>query len=257
MKKQSPPYSILSKIYDYMGASQHSVKMTEYCRRLFYHFGIKPQCGLDLCCGTGTALEIFHKQGIEMAGLDRCEGMLAIARKKLKGTGIRLYQAELPGFKLTLGKGRKESIAFDLVTCFYDSLNYLKSERDLKTAFKAVADHLQPGGWFIFDMNTYHGLSTCWSGSTFADAWEDLVWVWKSEFDTKKKAATLVATCVVKEGQGWKRFDEVHVEYAYSNATIARLLRESGFVVKGRFKCFTLDNADKETNRICLVGRKR
>jgi ubiquinone/menaquinone biosynthesis C-methylase UbiE len=100
------PYRKLSTIYDRMGADQHSLKMTEYCRQIFRRFKIHPESGLDLCCGTGTALKVFADWGISMSGLDRSTPMLALAARKLSGRGIRLYQKSLPcrpqGEELTL-----------------------------------------------------------------------------------------------------------------------------------------------------------
>jgi len=43
---------------------------------------------------------------------------------------------------------------YDLVTCTYDSVNYLTEPVDLRALFSSVAGRLSPGGVFVFDSNT-------------------------------------------------------------------------------------------------------
>ncbi len=249
-------YNKFASVYDQMGADEHSVKMVEYCRRIFKKFGIYPETGLDLCCGTGTAIRHFCEQGIKMSGLDRSAQMLSQAAIKLKGHKVTLYQKELPKFRLLDNKSGK-TVTFDLVTSFYDSLNYLKSEVQLKTAFKNVAKHLNRSGWIIFDMNTPLALKTLWDEHTYAGVQSDMGWVWRNEYDPKKKSAACHATFFKKKGRLYERFDETHYEYGYTNGTIKKVLRESGFVVKGFYHCRTFDKPNKETYRICGVAQKK
>ena len=43
--------------------------------------GITVKSSLDLACGTGVLCEILHKNGIEAAGMDFSEAMIAIAKE--------------------------------------------------------------------------------------------------------------------------------------------------------------------------------
>ena len=74
-------YKKFATVYDIMHADQHSINMTKYCQKIFKKFKIKPASGLDLCCGTGSALNILSDAGIKMSGLDQSAEMLAIAAK--------------------------------------------------------------------------------------------------------------------------------------------------------------------------------
>ena len=250
------PYSQLSKIYDRMGADEHSIRMTENCNQIFRRFKIAPREGLELCCGTGTALGLLADGGIEMSGLDGSAHMLAVAAKKLRGRGIKLYQKTLPRFRLLDNASSNRTRRFDLVTCFYDSLNYLKNGRELQAAFRSVYRHMLPGGWFIFDMNTAAALKIIWGGQVFADAWDDIAWVWKNEYDEKKQSAACHTINFVKKGKLWERFDEVHVERAYDNDKIQAMLRNAGFEVMGYYRCFSFLKATRNTYRICGVARR-
>ncbi len=255
--KYNEPYSKLAIIYDLMHADHHSLNMVEYSLKLIKRFQIKATCGLDLCCGTGSALLEFHKEGYKVSGLDGSAAMLAVAAKKLRHTKVILYQKTLPNFKILSLNDSKKIEQFDLVTSFYDSLNYLKSETQLKQTFRSVANHLVKGGWFIFDMNTPKSLKTIWGGQVYAGAQDDLAWIWKNKSYNKTKSATVQTTCFYKVGNEWKRFDELHTEHAYSNTILKKLLREAGFIVKAVYHCGTFDKADKNTTRVCVVAQKR
>jgi hypothetical protein len=70
MPKSSPPYDRLAIIWDQMHQDRHSVHMVDYCQKIFERFKIKPETGLDLCCGTGTAIKLLGDLGIRMSGVD-------------------------------------------------------------------------------------------------------------------------------------------------------------------------------------------
>lgn len=249
-------YGRFAQVYDQMEADRHSIRMVDYCYKLFDHFDIRPQYGLDLCCGTGTALKLFAERGLVMAGLDQSASMLTMAARKLKRHQATLYQKSLPRFKLRCADNSRRLVKFDLVTCFYDSLNYMLSERDLRASFRSVFTHLERGGWFIFDMNTPLALKTIWDEQVYAGTRKDMAWVWENEYLPQTKTAICHATFFVKKGRHWERFYEQHTERAYSNTVVRRLLRESGFRIKGFFRCYTLENAVRQGYRICVVAKR-
>ncbi len=250
------PYAKFSQVYDLMGADRHSAKMVDYTFKIFRRFNIKAVCGLDLCCGTGTAISLFLDQGLQTSGLDQSASMLAVAAKKLKGHKVKLYQESLPKFKILQTSDSHKIQKFDFITCFYDSLNYLKNSKELKTAFRSAYNHLNPGGWFIFDMNTSAALKILWGGQVYADARDDLAWVWRNTYHEKTQSATCHTTFFVKRGKMWERFDEEHIERAYDNNTVLKLLREVGFQVKGFYRCFSFEKPKKRSYRICGVVKR-
>lgn len=98
---------------------------------------------LELACGTGALLEHFARD-YAVTGLDRSEGMLAVARKRLPEA--RLERGDMTAFDL--------GGHFDAVVCLFDSINHLLDFEDWKRVFVHAKRHLAPGGVFIFDMNT-------------------------------------------------------------------------------------------------------
>jgi len=250
------PYRKFATVYDQIKADEHSLKMVEYCFKIFRKFNIKPKTGLDLCCGTGSAIKRFQQKGILMSGLDQSPQMLKEAAQKLKSYKVTLYQQSLPNFRIYDAYNKRRLAHFDLITCFYDSLNYLKSQRELKTSFLSVYKHLSDEGWFIFDMNTPPALKIIWGSQVFANVTDDLAWIWKNNYNKKDTSATLKTTFFKKKGRLWERFDETHIEKAYENQTIKKLLKESGFHIKGFYRCFSFAQPTTKTYRICGIVKK-
>ena len=112
---------------------------------------------LEIACGTGT-LSGKLAASYEVAGLDRSKPMLALARKKLPH--VRFYQQDMTDFRLAR--------RFDVIFCAFDSINHLLRFTDWERTFRRVAAHLNPGGLFLFDVNTIGKLQRLAKGP----AWE-------------------------------------------------------------------------------------
>lgn len=95
---------------------------------------------LDVACGTGEHLRWF-REDLSVAGVDRSEAMLAVARRKLPGVPLER------GDMTALGLGRR----FDVVTCLFSSVGYLADEAGLRAAIRRMAEHLEPGGLLVVE----------------------------------------------------------------------------------------------------------
>ena len=118
---------------------------------------------------------------------------------------------------------------FDLVTCWYDSLNYLLEHEELVRTFINVARVLKPGGLFIFDMNTIYGLAVGWQRhpAYVQQDTEELYEVHRPTYDYERNIATLKITGFLKEGNSWHRFDEEHKERGYTLMEIREALKQA------------------------------
>ena len=247
-------YNQFASVYDRMGADHHSLRMCDYTLELFKRFHIEGRQGLEICCGTGSALKYFADRGYAMTGIDQSPQMLAEARKKA-GKSARLVRATLPKLKVVDPASGKPYRA-DFAISFYDSLNYLLSAKDLQTAFTQIGRHIKPGGWFIFDMNTPQGLKTVWGNNVWGGALDDLAWIFRHSYDNANILATVRLTFFERRGRNWRRFDETHTERGYTLPHLRKMLKSSGFSVKAIYRCYTFDRADEKTTRICVVVRK-
>lgn len=191
----------------------------------FRVLGIQPADVLDVACGEGTFAVAMASAGFRVTGVDASWRMLGLAHQRARAQGltVRLIRADMRALPF------RE--AFDLITCWYDSLNYLPSARDLGQAFASAREALRPGGWYMFDMNTLYGLAQMGAPAATWVAFDsqDLFEVHRADFDHERHEARLHVTAFVREGEAWRRVDEVHREYGYRRTLIGSLLQEAGF----------------------------
>jgi SAM-dependent methyltransferase len=99
---------------------------------------------LDIACGTGVLAGELSKLGFSVIGADVSEEMISIAK------------AEFPSIQFILSDMRTMNLEklVDLVTCTFDSLNYIISIEQMNKVFMNVNMHLNDDGYFLFDINT-------------------------------------------------------------------------------------------------------
>ena len=95
---------------------------------------------LDVACGTGRHLEHL-RAWYDVEGVDLDDALLVVARRRLPG--VRLEVADMR--ELDLGR------RFDVVTCLFSSIGYVKSSEALRSSVAAMARHLAPGGLLVVE----------------------------------------------------------------------------------------------------------
>ena len=225
----SAPYERYASIYDRIGQARFGQTMARLTLEWLQARDFEPDTVLDLATGTGAAALIFAKMGIPTTGLDRSEEMLERARFQAASNklSVEFLLGEMQTFSLD------EPVA--LVTSFYDSINYLLYDDDIRQTFRSVARALRPGGWFVFDVNTLSRYERSWNNSTevaFKD--DDTLAIYRSLFEPTSGISPLTLTVFERvdlQRNLWSRWDETHVERGYRLADIEAWLREIGFDV--------------------------
>jgi SAM-dependent methyltransferase len=247
-------YHDYAPFYDGSGQIRFALLMGQYLRELLEAHPVAGRRALDLACGTGTLAGLLADDGWDVVGLDRSAAMLAIARARADAPGrLAFVQGDMRELN---AKCEMQNSAFDLVTCTYDSLNYLLTEQDLARCFAGVARALRPGGLFVADMNTRYFLEHDWAACEVLEQ-PGFVQIAQSSFDADTACSTMVLSGFAGDDErGYRRFDETHVERAYAPEAVARLLEEAGLSVEAAYDCFTFQPAYERSQRIAWVARK-
>lgn len=213
------PYSRYAALYDRTGQDAFSRRAWEYVRAKLKRLEWRGRRVLDLACGTGAALEPIAADGLSVWGADLSREMLLNARLT---TAHPLARADLRALPFA-------DASFDLLTCFYDSLNYLPTPADLAMALAEAARVLAPGGLLVFDLNTRYTLKHHWEGVCHTRLSEDLATIWTATWDETTGLSSLKATFFVQGEDGrWDRFDEVHDERGFKNSELTEAIAAAG-----------------------------
>jgi predicted TPR repeat methyltransferase len=248
-------YDRYAAVYDGSGQIRFALLLAAYLDEVLQRHEVRGRRMVDLACGTGTLALMMAEQGWLVTGLDSSAAMLAQAREKV------MYAAHQEAVLLLQGDMRDgarllPAESADLVTCTYDSLNYMLTERDLGACFRSVAYILAPSGLLIADMNTRHFLEHDW-GECVIHELPQYVQVEQSYFDPQLDIVTMALTCFVGDDKrGYERIDELHRERAYDDDVVRRLITTAGLVVEATYDSFTFEAPAATTQRIFYLARK-
>ena len=249
------PYQVLATLYDAAGWGAFPEQMADRVLALAAEHGLgEIRRVVDVACGTGVAVARFAAAGYRVTGVDRSPQMLAQARRRVAEAGLQgvaLIEADMRDFAV--------DEPADLVTCMYDSLNYLLEEADLAAAFRCAAAALRGGGLYIFDVNTIFGLVEQWGSRDYIHCdTDDWFIASRTRWDHERSIDTLVMHGFVRRGQWWERFTETHVERGYPVARIRALLEQAGLAVLAVRDARAEGAAEPgpETARVLVVTQK-
>lgn len=201
---------------------------------------LKPESTvLDLACGTATLCTMLTLRGYSAEGLDLSESILEIAKEKMKINHLSfpLYHMDMTNFKLNK--------KYEMITCFFDSVNFLSDIRQVERMFTCAYSHLKEHGYFIIDIFSkvllkeyeHHHIE------------EDYI-TFKLDWSTKKTSPTTL-NHVIKIYEGDDVFSEAYTEHYYD---IRELPAKKFKLIKisGDFN----DDLEPEDERILLVYQK-
>lgn len=241
-------YGSFAEVYDKLTKDIDYKKWADYIELLFATHGVSPKLVADLGCGTGSFCKIMMQRGYEMIGIDSSTEMLSMARQKIKGD-ILLINQDMCEFEL-YG-------TVDVFVSLLDSVNYLTDKRRLRKMFRLVQNYLNPGGLFIFDINTIYKFENVYSDNIFYYVDDDICYIWQNTYDRKRRICEFDLTFFLKRGELYKRFDEVHYERAYEINEIVNICRDENLTLKGIYHEFTLKKPRKNSQRVFLVFCKK
>lgn len=139
--------SLYADIYDSVYRDKNYDEECNIIRKLFNSYGDgNVSSVLDLGCGTGNHALRLAAQGYRVAGVDRSEKMLDIARTK----------AEERSVQVTLCHGDIKSVAinqtFDAAILMFAVLGYQVTNDDLIQTLRNIRRQIRLGGLLLFDV---------------------------------------------------------------------------------------------------------
>ena len=246
----SSPYSVFAEVYDSLTEDVEYQRRADYITSLFRKYGKEPEIVLDLGCGTGTVTTLLAKKGYSMIGVDMSSEMLAVASDKAEKENLDILYLNQPmeDFELYGSVGA--------VTCLLDSLNYITEEEDVEQTFRLVHNYLDPGGLFIFDVNTPYKFKNVLAGNTFCGESDKAFYCWENVYDPDYDLCEFSLNFFIKSPGGYSRHTETHYQRSYTSAFLSRMLKKCGFELVAVFDDLTYDAPSRTSQKVFYVARK-
>ena len=215
-------YHALAASYDRLTNDVDYEATVEFYMQILQRENLRPRTAVDLACGTGSVTEILARKGYAVTGVDMSEEMLTEAFQKVQDMDHPPHFICQKLQDLYLPKG------VDMAVCALDSLDYITNPSDCAEAIRRTYKVLNPGGIFIFDVNTPEKLRAM-DDQIFLDEDDDVYCVWRGEFDEDTNICTYAMDLFQRQGGLWQRSYEEHCEYAYSRQQLTEYLKAAGF----------------------------
>lgn len=246
-------YTGYASLYDISMEHIPYDKWANYIDGILVQHGIDKGLVLELGCGTGNMTRKMADKGYDMIGIDFSEDMLSIARQgsEDREDGILYLCQDMREFELY------GTVA--AIICVCDSINYILTEEDLSKVFRLASNYLDPGGLFIFDMDTEYlyrevlGDNTTYMNHELGDL------IWENSFYPDDMINEVNLTLFIKESGSnlYSKHEETHIRKAYTIDTIKRLLDKTNLDFVAAYHELTSEEARDKSERIYIVAKER
>ncbi len=243
-------YSVFSQYYDVLMSGAEYSERAEYLLELLKKFGHQPGLTLDLACGTGSlTLELFRR-GIDVYGVDASVEMLSQAREKCADAGADILFLRQKMQELDLYG------TVNTVFCTLDSINHLQGRDEVRQTFQRVSLFLEPGGYFVFDVNTVYKHEKVLGNNIFVYDTEPVYCVWKNRCAAGSGRVDISLDFFERDGRVYHRSSEHFSEFAYPVEQVEEWLRECGFGEIHIYHELTMDPPKADSQRLVVAARK-
>lgn len=243
-------YTSFAQVYDLFMDNVPYEEWAQYVKVLLDSFGVKEGLLLDLGCGTGSLTEQLAGFGYDMIGVDNAEEMLEIAMEKRVASGhdILYLLQDMREFELY------GTVAAVVSIC--DSMNYLTELSDVEQVMRLANNYLDPGGVFIFDLNTEYKYREILADNTFAEEREESSFIWENFYDEEERLNEYDLTLFIREGELYRKFKETHYQRAFSLEEIRGAAERAGMEFVAAYDAFTQLPVKEDSQRMYVVLRE-
>ena len=245
-------YGVFAYYYDALTRNVEYKKQCDYFMQLFEKYHMMPKLIVDLACGTGSLAFEFARRGIEVIGVDASEDMLTVAQQKKNENHLdvlflcqKMQQLDLYG-------------TIDAVVCTLDSINHLLNEKDVQETFRRVSLFLNPGGLFLFDVNTIYKHMEVLGNHTYVYDIDSVFCVWQNATSAARKVTRIQLDFFERErGDLYRRQSETFSERAYACEDLIVWLQAAEFEVLDIFEEMTFCKPHAKAERLIFIARKK
>ena len=241
-------YREFSRFYDNLTFNVDYDKRADYIQSVLSLFDHDPGLTLDLACGTGSLTTVLKQRGWDIFGVDGSQEMLSEAMDKAYDAGLSiLYLCQQMETLDLYG-------TIDTCICTLDSLNHITSKEKLQAAFDRVGLFMNPGGMFVFDVNTVYKHRAILADNTFVYDTDAVYCVWQNSLK-ENNIVSIELDLFERAGETYTRRTERFKERAYGIDELHKMLRRAGFETLAVYDDMTTSPLREDSDRAVFVAR--
>ena len=226
---------------------------------------------LDLGCGTGEFILRFLEDGFSVVGVDLSEKMLEVAEKKLEKKRLngqklgkekfgkdkyKLVKENIINFENTVDfENNKNGSLYqaDYIVCNFDTVNYLKDEKEFLKFIEKCNKNLKKDGFLIFDAVTEDIFEEIFENDIFLDEEPEYTSIWRHEKLSKRKHLIEI-DLFIRENENdnlFRKYNEIQKKFIYDPEWIIKTVQNKGFEIFD-----TASNPEFGESRIFFILKK-
>jgi SAM-dependent methyltransferase len=212
-------------------------------------YGITFSSAADIGCGTGTFLKYLGKYGVPLFGVDLSQEMLAVAARKT-ASRVRLIRQDIRELALP--------VQVDLITCNFDTFNYLTNTSDLSRAINRCRANLTRGGHLIFDVITGGTDDRGWQHAVQEISTPNADSRWDIAWSPRERLSVVKISHEMRTRRGLTRnVSEVHRQRWYPLSVLKSIVKDTGLETKGIHEMTAFSVASCESFWIKYIAGNR
>jgi len=237
-------YQAFAELYDELMNDVDYESWADYYTRLLSIYGVREGKVCECACGTGGLTLPLYRRGFQMTGVDLSQEMLWQAAQKARKQGIAIPYVRQDMRALNLHR------PMDAVLATCDGVNYLLTEEDLLSFFRAAHRAVRPGGALVFDVSTPYKLRQILCSGLLGEDREDITYLWQNTWNEKRQTVALDLCFFVRETDGrYRRIEEHQKQRAWDQKTLKETLWHAGFRAVSLYGDYTLNAAGDNHQR--------
>lgn len=246
-------YGEFAAVYDLLTENVPYDEIAAYYDEIITSLGGKKPDGetvlLDMGCGTGNLTVRLAEKGYDVIGSDASAEMLSLAAAKSDGS-IRficqsMTETELYG-------------TADVAVSTLDSINHLESKEEIAACFSSLAQNMESGGLFIFDVNTIYKHRCVLGDNSFVYDVDGVYCVWNNTFCPEDNGVDIDLDIFCENEDGsYERGYEGFREIALERHELEQLLSAAGFETVTVYEYLTYNIPREDSEKLLFAARKK
>jgi SAM-dependent methyltransferase len=242
------PYREFSRYYDRVIGNAVAPTIKRNIEQSRRRYSINFDSAADIGCGTGQLLRYLSRRCAVLYGVDSSLEMLRQAKRRTRDKNVLFLHQDLRGLRLPR--------PVDLITCTFDTLNYLTIPDHLKRTFRRIRDNLREGGHVIFDVITGAGERRRRLVRQRVRL-PEATGLWLVAIDGRRRLSRVEMRWRSRGNDGLTPLrQEVHLQRWYPLSLLCTFLSQCGLCVRGIHDAVTYQPASRHTWWALFVAYK-